>query len=222
MDQMACAVGGFVYIDFETEGAPVVEPIPFSLAEHGYSLCIVNTGGNHADLNEDYASVPREMRAVAAQFGQSVLRGISEADIIEKAPELRKTLGDRAILRAIHFVRENERVEAIKAALRADDIEGFLRGVSDSGSSSFKYLQNVYTNINPAEQGLSLALCVSEGFLAGKSSAARVHGGGFAGTVQAFVKSEYAEEYASLLDSVFGEGATMRLSIRPLGATRLF
>ena len=222
MDQMACAVGGFVYIDFENESAPVVEPIPFSLSEHGYSLCIVNTGGNHADLNEDYASVPREMRAVAEAFGQKVLRGISEADIIEKAPELRKTLGDRAILRAIHFVRENERVEAIKAALSSDDIEGFLRGVSDSGSSSFKYLQNVYTNINPTEQGLSLALCVSEGFLSGKSCAARVHGGGFAGTVQAFVKSEYAEEYASLLDSVFGEGATMRLSIRPLGATRLF
>ncbi len=222
MDQMACAVGGFVFIDFEHPEAPVVEPLSFSLTEHGYSLCIVNTGGNHADLNEDYASVPREMKAVAAAFGRKVLRGLSERDIVERAAELREKLGDRAVLRALHFVRENARVSEIRDALRADDVRGFLAGVTASGNSSFKYLQNVWTTKNPEEQGLSLALAVSEGFLADKESACRVHGGGFAGTIQAFVKNEYADEYVALMDSVFGGGATMRLAIRPVGATRLF
>ena len=221
MDQMSCAVGGFVYIDFEDTKNPIIEAIPFSLSEAGFVLCIVNTGGNHADLNADYASVPAEMKSVASYFGKEVLRGISEADIVANAPVLRRTVGDRAILRALHFVRENARVGKTAELLKAGDLDGFLGSVIASGDSSFKYLQNVYTVKNVEEQGLSLALAVAEGALAGKGCAWRVHGGGFAGTTQAFVRREYAEEYAALMDAVFGEGACMMLAIRPLGAIEI-
>lgn len=222
MDQMACAVGGFVFIDFEDNKNPEVEPISFSLTDKGYSLCIVNTGGNHANLGDDYASVPAEMKAVAAALGQEVLRGLSEADIIKAAPALRAAGNDRAILRALHFVRENGRVVSARDALKSGDVEGFFENVLASGKSSFEYLQNVYTTINPKEQGLSLALALTDGFLSGKGCAFRVHGGGFAGTIQAFVKNEYLDDYCALMDSVFGEGAAMRLKIRPVGATKLF
>ena len=214
MDQMACAVGGFVYIDFNDPKNPIVKPISFSLNEAGYKLCIVNTKGNHADLNADYASVPEEMKKVAAYFGKEVLRGITEEKIVENIPVLRTVTSDRAIMRAIHFVRENERVENQSKALQTGDFEAFLQGVLDSGNSSFKYLQNVFTTINPSEQGLSLALCVTEGALGGKGCAWRVHGGGFAGTIQAFVKNDLADDYVSLLNSVFGEGSCMMLNIR--------
>ena len=222
MDQMACAVGGFVYIDFENPDSPVVEPIDFSLNEKGYSLCIVNTGGNHADLNEDYASVPREMKAVAAAMGKDVLRGSSEEDILKAIPTLRESLGDRALLRALHFVRENGRVACAKERLKAGDLDGFLKVVLASGASSFQYLQNVYTTINVKEQGLSLALAVTDGYLSGKGCAFRVHGGGFAGTIQVFIKNEYIDGYCELMNSIFGEGAAMRLRIRPAGACKLF
>ncbi len=222
MDQMACAVGGFVYIDFEDNKNPIVEPIKFSLTEKGYSLCIVNTGGNHANLGEDYASVPAEMKAVAAALGCDVLRGITEEQIIKAAPKLRKMGNDRAILRALHFARENKRVNAARAALKCSDVERFFECVLSSGKSSFEYLQNVYTTINPKEQGLSLALAITDGFLSDKKCAFRVHGGGFAGTIQAFVKNEYLDEYCALMDSVFGKGAAMKLKIRPVGATQLF
>lgn len=222
MDQMACAVGGFVYIDFENSSDPVVESVNLSLSERGYSLCIVNTGGSHAGLNEDYASVPAEMKAVATLLGREVLRGISEEELIAAIPMLRKRSGDRAILRAIHFLRENDRVEAARDALMRADLDSFLEIISASGRSSFQYLQNVYTNNNPFEQGISLALCVADGALSGKKGAYRVHGGGFAGTIQAFVRNEDLEEFVSRMNSVFGEGAVMSLNIRPLGATRLF
>ncbi len=222
MDQMACAVGGFVYIDFEDAKNPVVDPLKFSMTDAGYSLCIVNTGGNHANLNADYASVPSEMKAVAAVFGRDVLRGITEEELVKNAAKIRKATSDRAFLRAIHLVRENERVEAARAALLSGDVDGFFKTLIASGNSSFKYLQNVYTNQNPAEQGLSLALAVTDGFLADKGGSHRVHGGGFAGTIQAFVKNEHLAEYASLMNSVFGEGAAMPLNIRPVGATKLF
>lgn len=221
MDQMACAVGGFVRIDFADPQKPDVRPIDFSLTNAGYSLCIVNTGGNHADLNEDYASVPAEMKQVAKALGQEVLRGLTEEDIRAALPALREKTGDRAILRALHFVRENDRVLRQAAALEASDIAGFLAGVAASGDSSFKYLQNVYTTKNTAEQGLSLALCLTEGLLSGKGCAWRVHGGGFAGTIQAYVKAEYEEAYAKEMDRIFGVGATMRLHIRPEGATEI-
>ena len=218
MDQMACAVGGFVYIDFNDPKNPIIDPIDFSLTERGYRLCIVNTGGNHANLNDDYASVPAEMKAVAAELGQEVLRGLTEADVLAKIPELREKLGDRAILRALHFIRENDRVTTIAAALKDGRTVDFLAGICASGDSSFKYLQNVYTTINVAEQGLSLALAVAEGALSGRGCAWRVHGGGFAGTIQVFVKNELAEDFRQKMDAIFGEGAAMMLNIRPAGA----
>ncbi len=222
MDQMACAVGGFVYIDFEDNKNPEVESVNLSLGDKGYSLCIVNTGGSHANLNEDYASVPAEMKAVAAHFNRSVLRGLTEEDIIASAEQLRHTVGDRAILRALHFIRENDRVVEAKEALKREDLPAFLEVILQSGRSSFQYLQNVYTTKKVDEQGLSLALALTEGALAGKGCAFRVHGGGFAGTIQAFVKNEYLADYVRVMNSVFGEGAAMPLNIRPAGAIRLF
>lgn len=221
MDQMACAVGGFVYIDFEDNKNPIVEPIDFALGDEGYALAIINTGGNHADLNDDYASVPKEMKAVAAVLGKDVLRGIGEKDIISNIEELRQKVGDRATLRALHFIRENERVRKAKSALLSGDLGSFLNTVSASGSSSFKYLQNVYTNINVKEQGLSLALALADGYLDGKDGALRVHGGGFAGTIQVFVKKEELSGLTELMSSVFGEGSVMSLNIRPLGAAKI-
>jgi len=222
MDQMACAVGGFVYIDFEDNANPVVESVDFSLADAGYSLCIVNTGGSHAGLNEDYASVPGEMKDVAAYFGRPYLRGLTEEEILKAAPHMRRRVGDRAIMRAIHFIRENERVEGARDALKRGDLDRFYEIILASGRSSYQYLQNVYTTHNHIEQGISLALCVTDGALAGRGGAFRVHGGGFAGTIQAFVKNEYLDEYVKAMDAVFGEGAAMALNIRPLGAVKLF
>ena len=222
MDQMACAVGGFVYIDFENPSEPFFEPIDFSLSEAGYSLCIVNTGGNHANLNDDYASVPGEMKNVAKRLGRSVLRGLTEEDIIKNLTNLRRVVGDRAVLRALHFLRENIRVEEIKNALLAKNVPAFLGGIKESGRSSFEYLQNVYTTINVKEQGLSLALALTDGYLMGKEAAFRVHGGGFAGTIQVFIKNEDVSGFVELMDSVFGDRAAMVLKIRPVGACKLF
>ena len=223
MDQTACAVGGFVYIDFADPQNPVIEPLKFDLSEAGYSLCITSTGGNHADLNEDYASVPAEMKAVAKELGAEVLRGFTFADLLPRIPALREKLGDRAILRAIHFIGENDRVEKQAEALKNGDLCGFLDGVTASGLSSWTKLQNVYTTKNVSEQGLSLALSVSEIALkdTAKKAACRVHGGGFAGTIQAFVPQENVAAYKQTLDSVFGEGACKALKIRPQGAVKV-
>ena len=222
MDQMACAVGGFVYIDFEVEGSPVVTPIEFSLGKHGYALCIVNTGGSHSNLNDDYAAVPAEMKAVAKALGGKVLRGISKEELVKIMPALRRTVGDRAVMRAMHFLSENERVEAAKSALLAGNIEEFFGAIVASGNSSFKFLQNVYTTQNVEEQGLSLALCLTEEFLSDRDGACRVHGGGFAGTIQSFIRREDVAAYVELMDGVFGHEAVMPLFVRPLGATKLF
>ena len=222
MDQVACAYGGAVAIDFEDTKNPVITPIDFDFTGAGYNLCIVSTGGNHADLTDDYASVPAEMKAVAAYLGKEVLRETDEDAVIAAIPELREKLGDRAILRALHFFNENKRVEAQKNALIEGDIETFFENVKASGRSSFCYLQNVYTTKNVGEQGLSLALCLAEKVLAGKSAAWRVHGGGFAGTIQAFVKTEDVAALKSVMDACFGEGACMVLNIRPIGAARVF
>ncbi len=221
MDQTACAVGGFVFIDFADPEKPVIEPIKASLSEKGYMLCIVNTGGNHADLNEDYASVPAEMKAVAALLGKEVLRGVTEEELLSRAGEIREKLGDRALLRAIHFLRENERVLKAKTALQKGDISAFFGEILASGHSSFEYLQNVYTVKAVDEQGLSLALALTDGFMRTHEGSFRVHGGGFAGTILAFVKTEDAASYANMMDAVLGEGATMRLRVRPVGATHL-
>lgn len=222
MDQMACAVGGFVYMDFLNENDPTVESIEFSLSKADYSLCIVNTGGSHANLNDDYASITSEMKGVAVALGKDVLREVTQEDIISNISMLRERLGDRAILRALHFVNENERVEEARSLLKSNAVDDFLKIILRSGKSSFEYLQNVYTNKNPDKQGLSLSLALTDSYLSNKGGAFRVHGGGFAGTTQAFVKNELLSGYVSLMNSVFGEGAVMMLNIRPLGAIRLF
>ena len=233
MDQVACAVGGIVAIDFADPSAPVIEALPFDMTAAGYHLCIVNTGGNHADLTDDYAAVPAEMKAVAAHFGKSVLREVSEAEVIAAIPALRETVGDRAILRALHFLSENRRVAAQKAALetaiaatdaasRDAAVDAYFEGVLASGRSSFCYLQNVYTTKNVSEQGLSLALCLCEQVLGGRRAAYRVHGGGFAGTIQAYVPADLVETFTATMDAAFGRGATYDLMIRPVGAARIF
>ena len=221
MDQVACAVGGIVAIDFKDPKAPVIDKVDFDITEKGYNLCIVNTGGNHADLTDDYASVPAEMKAVAAHFGCKVLREVDEDKFIAEIPALREKVGDRAILRALHFFNENKRVAKQKAALGAGDLEGFFSEVLASGKSSFCYLQNVYTSKNLSEQGLSLALCLAEDYLTGKNAAWRVHGGGFAGTIQAYVPFAEVEGFRALMDGVFGEGKCIVLRIRPEGAVKI-
>ena len=221
MDQVACAVGGIVAIDFADTKNPIITPIEFDMTAAGYNLCIVNTGGNHADLTDDYASVPAEMKAIASYFGKEVLRETDEETVIAAIPALREKYGDRAIMRALHFFAENKRVAKQKAALESGDLDAFFENVKASGRSSFCYLQNVYTTKNLTEQGLSLALCLAERILSGKKAAWRVHGGGFAGTIQAFVPTETVPEYKAAMDACFGEGACIVLGIRPVGATRI-
>ena len=221
MDQVACAVGGIVAIDFEDTANPKIEKIDFDLSQAGYNLCIVDTGGNHADLTADYASVPAEMKAVASHFGKPYLRLCDEGEVTSKIAELRAEVGDRAILRALHFFEENKRVASMKNALLNKDLKAYFDGVLSSGKSSFCYLQNVYTTKNVEEQGLSLALCVTESYLKDKEAAWRVHGGGFAGTIQAYVRSEDVEGYRALMDGVFGEGACLVLRVRMHGAIKV-
>ncbi len=232
MDQVACAVGGIVAIDFADPAVPVITPLPFDMTAAGYHLCIVNTGGNHADLTDDYAAVPAEMKAVAAYFGKSVLREVEESDVIAAIPALRDAVGDRAVLRALHFFAENRRVHIQKSVLEsaiaaenaaeaATPLRVFFSRVRESGRSSYCYLQNVYTTKNVSEQGLSLALCLCERLLGDAYGAFRVHGGGFAGTVQAFVPTEHVETFTATMDAAFGQGATYDLKIRPVGAARI-
>ena len=221
MDQVACACGGIVAIDFADPSKPVIEQIDFDITGAGYNLCIINTGGNHADLTDDYASVPAEMKSVAAAFDQAVLRDTDENAVIAAIPTLREKLGDRAILRALHFYEENRRVAKQKAALKSGDLDAFFENVIASGRSSFCYLQNVFTTKNVNEQGVSLALCMAERLLAGKKAAWRVHGGGFAGTIQAFVPTEAVEDFRRGMDAVLGEGRCMVLRIRPVGAVKI-
>ena len=221
MDQVACAAGGFVTIDFADPKKPIAERIAFDLTKAGYSLCIVNTGGSHANLTDDYAAVPAEMKAVAKCFGKPVLRGLTEADIIGKAAEIRKTVGDRAILRAIHFIRENARVERMLIALADGNIKEFLTIIKESGNSSATLLQNYYAPKAPEEQGITLACAIASDIL-GSEGAWRVHGGGFAGTMQAFVPHAKMEEFRATMEKVFGEGAVTELSVRPLGAASVY
>ena len=221
MDQMACAVGGFINIDFKDTANPVIKKIDFDLNKYGYYLYIVNTGGNHADLNDDYSSVPEEMKAVAKLLGHEVLREVKYSDIIENAAMLREKTGDRAILRAIHYINENERVEKQVKALENGDLDAFFAGVISSGMSSFRFLQNVYTVKNVSEQGLSLALAIAEQLLAGKKAAWRVHGGGFAGTIQAFVPECESENFKKEIEKVFGESNCIALRVRNDGAIRV-
>ncbi len=221
MDQVACANGGIVAIDFADAAKPVIEPISFDISGAGYALCITDTGGNHADLTDDYASVPAEMKAVAKVLGADLLRRSSKEELLANIVKVREECGDRAVLRALHFFNENGRVVRGKSALLNNDIEEFFEVVKESGRSSFCYLQNVYTTKNVAEQGISLGVCLSDNYLSGKKGAFRVHGGGFAGTIQAFVSEKDVSGYRELLDSAFGEGKCMVLRVRQSGALKV-
>ena len=220
MDQMASSVGGFVGIDFADVENPIIEKVDFDFAGQNHSLCIVNTGGNHADLTCEYAAVPQEMRDVAAYFGEKALRNVDESEFYKNISALRERFGDRAVLRSIHFFDDNRRAVEEKNALKAKDFDKFLKLVRESGRSSFMYLQNVYAASAPYEQGLSLALYLS-GKVLGDRGAYRVHGGGFGGTIQAFVPNDLLDEYINTIESVFGKGNCYVLKIRPLGGTMI-
>lgn len=220
MDQMACSVGNMVYIDFKNPKEPIVEKIAFDLSQYGYSLCITDTKGSHADLTDDYAAIPYEMKKVAAYFDKEVLRDVTKADIIDNLVKLRKVAGDRAVLRALHFVCENERVMKEAEALGREDIASFLNLVKESGDSSYKYLQNIYSNKDVQNQSVSLALAMSELVLR-ENGVSRVHGGGFAGTIQAFVKDDFVEEYRRQMNDIFGVDACSVLKIRRYGGMRV-
>lgn len=221
MDQMACSVGSLVHVNFANPKEPVVEKVEFDMNKHGYSLCITDTKGSHADLTADYAAVPQEMKDVAAYFGKEVLLEVSMNDIIDNLAEIREKCGDRAVLRAIHFINENMRVGKEVDALRAEKIAEFLDLVKESGDSSFKYLQNVYTVNDIRHQNVSLALAISDTVLKDGAGVCRVHGGGFAGTIQAFVKNEAVPEYLEKMDKVFGKGACSVLKIRKYGGMKV-
>lgn len=220
MDQMACSVGNMVHVDFADINNPKVEKVTFDLNKYGYSLCITDTKGSHADLTADYAAVPEEMKKVAAFFGKEVLLGLTVDEILENIVKVREQVGDRGVLRALHFIRENERVQKEVSYLSDEDIEGFLKTVAASGNSSYKYLQNVYSNADVQHQNVSLALAISEDFL-GDNGVSRVHGGGFAGTIQAFVKNDIVIEYQKIMDKVFGQGACSVLKIRKYGGMKV-
>ena len=230
MDQMACSVGSLCHMDFEDPENPKIERIDYDLSTANLSLCITDTKGSHADLTPDYAAVPAEMKAVAAFFGKEVLRQVPEEEMIARLPELRAKLGDRPVLRAMHFYAENRRVCDEAEALKEKDTERFLLAVLASGNSSFKYLQNVYTSKDILHQNVSLALCVSEQALSAAAPSAhtlselgvaRVHGGGFAGTIQAFVPDNSVDAYRNAMEAVFGKGACMVLKIRKYGGIRV-
>lgn len=220
MDQMACSVGSLVHIDFVDNANPSVEKIDFDLEQAGYSLCITDTKGSHADLTPDYAAIPTEMKAVAKMFDRDLLVELSEDLILDNISAIRDALGDRAVLRALHFYEENKRVTAEANALKAADIESFLNIVKASGASSFQYLQNVYTTRDITSQNMSIALAVSDIILENRG-VSRVHGGGFAGTIQAFVKNDIVEQYRTALDKVFGANSCKILKIRKYGGMKV-
>ena len=220
MDQMASSVGNLVHIDFADPADPIVEKIDFDMAKSGYSLCITDTKGSHVDLTADYAAVPAEMCAVAEMLGKPVLNELSEQDIIDHMTDIRTKLGDRYLLRALHYFEEVKRVEIQAASLKKGDMPAFLAAVKASGDSSFKYLQNVYTNKDIQAQNVSVALAVSDITL-GSHGVSRVHGGGFAGTIQAFVENDTVETYRQAMDHVFGEGSCHVLKIRKYGGMQV-
>ncbi len=221
MDQTACSVGGLVTIDFADPTKPIVKKVNFDFTKTGFALVITDTGGNHADLNDEYASLPTDMKGVAAQFGKKVLREVTLDQVVSAIPSLReKGCTDRAILRAIHFERDNARVADQVADLEKGDFEAFLKKVVASGQSSFMYNQNVYPSSAPQEQGISLALALSD-IVLGAEGAYRVHGGGFAGTIQAFVPSNLIDKYVSTLENTFGKGKCHKLFIRPQGSIKV-
>ena len=220
MDQMASSVGGMVFIDFEDPKAPVVEKIDFDFDAADHALCIIDTGADHADLTDEYAAVPGELKALCNILGEGELRSIPKMDFYSNIQRLREEVGDRAVLRAIHIYDENQRVKLQKKALQAGDFASFLSYVTESGLSSWRYLQNVIPAGRKEKQEVAFALTIAEKLLNGRG-ACRVHGGGFAGTIQAFVPNDLLEEFKNGIESVLGEGSCYVLSIRPQGGVEM-
>lgn len=220
MDQTASSVGGMVFIDFQNPDSPVVQRIDFDFAAAGHALCIIDSGADHADLTDEYAAIPGELKKVSTFFGKKVLRDIPEADFLAALPELRYLVPDRAILRAIHFYQENKRVQKQAQALRDGDFDNFLRLVSESGRSSWMYLQNITPTGATEHQDVAVALALCDTLLQGRG-AFRVHGGGFAGTVQAFVPLDMLDDFKAGIEKVLGKGKCHVLSIRPQGGIRV-
>ena len=218
MDQTASSVGSFVEIDFNDPANPIVERVDFDFAKSGYSLCILDTHADHADLTGDYAAIPAEMRAVANFFGKDFLRDVAPEAFVKGIPEMRKAgISDRAILRAHHFLGDNARVLKQGNALKSGDFQRFLQLIVESGNSSFRYLQNIYAAEHTEQQAVSLALALAESLLADKNGGWRVHGGGFAGTIQCFVPDAYLDSFTASMEAVFGKGSCHHLRIRPVG-----
>jgi galactokinase len=220
MDQSTCAVGGFVTIDFKDFASPIVRKVDFDFASSGFTMVIVDTGGDHADLNDDYTALEHEMKEVARAFGGQVLREFSAEKVLQNMAFLRTKVNDRAVLRAMHFYADDQRVVAQVASLQQNDFNEFLRLIIDSGYSSWMLCQNIYSHKDIEHQGISIALIVSENLLKGRG-AWRVHGGGFAGTIQVFVPNDLLTNYVSEMNKIFGAGACHELMIRPVGGTRL-
>ena len=218
MDQMASAVGGLVFIDFCDPGVPVVKKVDFDFTACGHALCIIDTRASHADLTDEYAAVPAEMKAIAAHFGREVLTQVPERDFYAAIPDLRVSCGDRAVLRSIHFYEENDRVQRQVEALEREEFGAFLELVKESGRSSYMYLQNVIVSGSKAHQDVALTLALCEKYLQGRG-AFRVHGGGFAGTVQAFVPLDILNAFQTEIEAVLGKGTCHVLTIRPEGGT---
>ena len=220
MDQMASSVGAMVFIDFKDPQAPVVEKIDFDFASAEHALCIIDTGADHADLTDEYAAVPGELKALCNILGEGELRSIPKMDFYSNIQRLREEVGDRAVLRAIHVYDENQRVKLQKKALQAGDFASFLSYVTESGLSSWRYLQNVIPAGRKEKQEVAFALTIAEKLLNGRG-ACRVHGGGFAGTIQAFVPNDLLEDFKNGIESVLGEGSCYVLSIRPQGGVEM-
>ncbi len=216
LDQMASSVGGFTYADFNDPTDPIIEKISLDLHSFGYTLCVVDTGGDHANLTQDYADITLECKKVSNALGVDFLRDADVDAFYENMAEIRRSCGDRAVLRAFHFFNEQERVEAQRKALKEGEFEKFLGMVNASGESSYKYLQNLYSNSNTDAQGLSLAIAVTQKYLNGRG-ACRVHGGGFAGTIQCYIPDDMLCGYCEMIESVFGKGSCVPLSVRPVG-----
>ena len=220
MDQMASSVGNLIFIDFADVKNPVIKKVNVNFEDFDHSLCIIDTKGSHADLTDEYAAIPEEMKKVAAYFGKEVLHQIDKNEFYIHIPEIRKVAGDRAVLRAMHWFEETDRVIDQVNALEKEDFEGFKSLIKASGDSSFKYLQNVYTTNDLNQQAVSVALAGSERIL-GKHGVCRVHGGGFAGTIQAFVENDFVEEYKRRMDKVFGHGSCQVLKVRQKGGVKV-
>ena len=216
MDQMASSVGNVVAIDFADSTAPCIQPLSFDFAATGHALCIIDSGADHADLTHEYAAIPNELKNVCAVFGKTHLREVEENEFYARLAEVRQCAGDRAVLRAIHIFNENRRVQQQTAALTAGDFDAFLRLVAESGRSSWMYLQNVIPAGSTANQQLAFALAAAEHLLAGRG-ACRVHGGGFAGTIQAFVPVDMLDEFRTGIEAVLGSGKCHILNIRREG-----